>query len=108
MVVGTSSALFVAVSQVAALELKAPESTLRVEPLQTIQAIAVGIGFLGAGVIRATEDAREGSGLTTAASVWGVAAIGVAAAFEHYILAGGAALLLVLILRTLTPLEKRR
>jgi putative Mg2+ transporter-C (MgtC) family protein len=107
MVVGVSAALFVVVSQIAAFEMKSPENTLRVEPLQTIQAIAVGIGFLGAGVIRATEDAREGSGLTTAASVWGVAAVGVTAALEHYVLAGGAALLLVLILRALTPLEKR-
>lgn len=67
-----------------------------------------GIGFLGAGVIRSAEDGREGTGLTTAASVWGVAAVGVTAALGHYVLAAGAALLLVLILRALTPLERRR
>jgi putative Mg2+ transporter-C (MgtC) family protein len=106
MIVGVSSALFVAVSQAAAFEVHAPESSLRVEPLQMIQAIAVGIGFLGSGVIRASEDAHLGSGLTTAASVWGTAAIGVAAALSHYALAAGATLLLLFILRALEPLEK--
>ncbi len=108
MVVGVSSALFVAVSQAAAFGIQGPASSLRVEPLQMIQAIAVGIGFLGTGIIRASEDARAGTGLTTAASVWGTSAIGIASALSHYTLAAGATLLLVFILRALEPIEKSR
>jgi len=59
--VGISSALFVSVSGLAAFGIPGPPGSVRVEPLQVIQAIAVGIGFLGAGVIRADEDGR-GSG----------------------------------------------
>jgi putative Mg2+ transporter-C (MgtC) family protein len=106
MLVGISSALFVGVSQVAAFEMKGPESSIRVEPLQVIQAIAVGIGFLGTGVIRASEDGKSGTGLTTAASIWGVAALGVACALGHFVLAGGAAVLFLLVLRALSPLER--
>jgi putative Mg2+ transporter-C (MgtC) family protein len=104
-VVGVSSALFVAVSQLAAYEVHGPEGSLRVEPIQIIQAIAVGIGFLGSGVIRAADAQRGGAGLTTAASVWGTAAIGIAAALEHYALALGASLLLVLVLRGMERFE---
>ena len=45
-----------------------------------IQGIAAGIGFIGAGTILKLTDRREIQGLTTAASVWLTAAIGVAAA----------------------------
>jgi putative Mg2+ transporter-C (MgtC) family protein len=45
-----------------------------------IQGIAAGIGFIGAGTILKLTDREEIKGLTTAASVWLTAAIGVAAA----------------------------
>ncbi len=46
-----------------------------VDPSRVIQGITTGIGFLGAGVIM--RDGLNISGLTTAASIWTVAAIGV-------------------------------
>jgi putative Mg2+ transporter-C (MgtC) family protein len=45
-----------------------------------IQGIASGIGFIGAGTILKLTDQHEIRGLTTAASIWLTAAIGVAAA----------------------------
>ena len=45
-----------------------------------IQGIAAGIGFIGAGTILKLTDREEIRGLTTAASIWLTAAIGVAAA----------------------------
>ena len=45
-----------------------------------IQGIASGIGFIGAGAILKLIDHQEIQGLTTAASIWLTAAIGVAAA----------------------------
>lgn len=49
-----------------------PAST---DPTRVIQGVITGIGFLGAGVIM--RDGLNISGLTTAASIWTVAAIGV-------------------------------
>ena len=45
-----------------------------------IQGVAAGIGFIGAGTILKLTDREEIKGLTTAASIWLTAAIGVAAA----------------------------
>jgi putative Mg2+ transporter-C (MgtC) family protein len=45
---------------------------------RVIQGIAAGIGFLGAGTILKLSDVHEIKGLTTAASIWMTAAIGVA------------------------------
>ncbi len=56
-----------------------------VDPLRTIQGIVTGIGFLGAGVIL-----KEGAsirGLTTAASIWMTAAIGIVIGGGHHTLA---------------------
>lgn len=60
--------------------------------------VVAGVGFLGAGAIMH----REGgiiAGLTTAASIWAVAAIGLAAASGLYWLAGLATALALLLLR---------
>ena len=45
-----------------------------------IQGVAAGIGFIGAGTILKLTDREEIKGLTTAASIWLTAAIGVASA----------------------------
>jgi putative Mg2+ transporter-C (MgtC) family protein len=56
--------------------------------------IVTGIGFLGAGTIIQVQDRVEG--LTTAAGIWSVAAIGMAFGFGLYVLGvGTTALLLV-------------
>ena len=58
--------------------------TARIDPIRMAQGIMTGIGFLGAGVIM-----REGlsvRGLTTAASIWITAAIGILAGVGLYML----------------------
>ncbi len=60
----------------------APLDTVRVDPTRMAQGIMTGIGFLGAGVIM-----KEGltvRGLTTAASIWITAAIGVLIGIGFY------------------------
>jgi len=67
--------------------------------------IVTGIGFLGAGAILRNRDGVHG--LTTAATVWVNAALGVAAGGGQYrlaILAGG---ITVVVLLVLGPLERR-
>lgn len=57
--------------------------------------IVTGIGFLGAGAI-ARRDSSRPYGLTTAAGIWSVAAVGMAAGSGKYILATvGTALILI-------------
>jgi putative Mg2+ transporter-C (MgtC) family protein len=53
----------------------APIETLRVDPTRMAQGIMTGIGFLGAGVI--LKEGLTVRGLTTAASIWVTAAIGI-------------------------------
>jgi putative Mg2+ transporter-C (MgtC) family protein len=54
-----------------------------IDPTRTIQGIVTGIGFLGAGIIM--KDGRTISGLTTAASIWACAAIGVMIGVGFYL-----------------------
>ena len=63
---------------------------------QIAAGVVTGIGFLGAGTILHRTHAVEG--LTTAASIWVVAAIGMAAGAGYYILAGATALVVFLVL----------
>ena len=63
---------------------------------KTIAGIATGIGFLGAGTIFKTKS--EVQGLTTAASVWVVAAVGLAVGLGYYLMA---AIVIILVLMTL-------
>ena len=58
--------------------------------------IVTGIGFLGAGII--FRDAGTVRGITTAATVWAVAAIGVAIGVELYLLALVATVLVFVVL----------
>src|SRR5512147_1158352 len=53
----------------------APSAVAYADPTRVIQGIVTGIGFLGAGVIM--KDGFSISGLTTAASIWACAAIGI-------------------------------
>lgn len=56
-----------------------------IDPTRTIQGIMTGIGFLGAGIIM--QDGLRISGLTTAASIWAAAAIGILAGLGLYMAA---------------------
>ncbi|MHC4324284.1 MAG: MgtC/SapB family protein [Planctomycetota bacterium] len=66
--------------------------------------IVTGVGFLGAGAI--IQDRRGVHGLTTAASIWLVASIGMACGGQFYILAIAASLIAVLALIGLGKLSK--
>jgi putative Mg2+ transporter-C (MgtC) family protein len=79
------------------------------DPAHIAGSIATGIGFIGAGVILH----RSGGavvGLTTAATIWGVAGIGMAAGAGKYLLSVAACVitLLVLMLPHLNKIFKSR
>ena len=67
------------------------------EAARIIAGIATGIGFLGAGTIFKAKD--EVHGLTTAASVWAVAAVGLSIGFGYYLMMLIATMLILVILQ---------
>jgi putative Mg2+ transporter-C (MgtC) family protein len=94
MLVGATSTLFVMLADVM-LSTFDPREILTADPVRVVEAIVVGISFLGAGTILKYRVQGEGvvEGLTTSASILSVAAIGIAVALDVYVLAVGAALL---------------
>lgn len=52
-----------------------------------ISTIVSGVGFLGAGIIYKNEKKNSSSGLTTAATIWCTAGIGVAVGMDMYLIA---------------------
>jgi putative Mg2+ transporter-C (MgtC) family protein len=74
---------------------------------RVIQGIATGIGFIGAGAILKLTEARDIQGLTTAASIWMTAAIGVAVGLGSLGVAVLSTVLTLLILAAVGALEDR-
>jgi putative Mg2+ transporter-C (MgtC) family protein len=74
---------------------------------RVMQGIIAGIGFLGAGTILKVSDKVEVHGLTTAASIWLTAAVGIAAGLGHFWLTAAATLVGWIVLGPLKRLEKR-
>lgn len=70
-----------------------------------IQGIIAGVGFLGAGVILRDVRAGEVHGLTTAATVWVTAAIGIVCGLGQWALAATAATITLILLVLGGPLE---
>ncbi|MEP6993264.1 MAG: MgtC/SapB family protein [Acidobacteriota bacterium] len=74
---------------------------------RVIQGVIAGIGFLGAGTILKVGDKAQVLGLTTAASIWVTAAVGVAAGLGQIWLAGLASVLGWFVLGPLARYEKK-
>ncbi len=66
------------------------------QPAQVAGGVVAGIGFIGAGTIWAEKDKVKG--ITTAASLWATAAIGLTAGLGDFILAAVATLLVFIVL----------
>lgn len=75
------------------------------DPSRIAAQVVSGIGFLGAGSILLRGEVIRG--LTTAASLWAVAALGLAIGGGLYVEAVAATLIILFILAGLKPLEKR-
>jgi putative Mg2+ transporter-C (MgtC) family protein len=75
------------------------------DPSRMAAQVVSGIGFLGAGAILARGEVVRG--LTTAASVWSVAGIGLAVGGGLYVAAVAATVIILIILAGIKPLERR-
>ena len=74
-VVGTTAALFLLVSKYGFTDVLSP-GLIVLDPSRVAAQVVTGIGFIGAGLIFVRED--RVNGLTTAATVWLVTAVGMA------------------------------
>jgi len=86
-------------------ELIAKHGTTALDPTRIAGQVVTGIGFLGAGVI--IHRGMSIHGLTTAATVWASAAIGVLIGAGYPLLAMGVSAIIVLVLLCTERLEKR-
>src|SRR3954464_8744468 len=77
---------------------------IAVDPSRVAAQVVSGIGFLGAGAILARGEVVKG--LTTAASIWTVAAIGLAVGGGLYFAAGVSTGVIIVILAGVKPLEE--
>ncbi|GIX06268.1 MAG: methyltransferase [Candidatus Poribacteria bacterium] len=108
MLVAGASSLFVSTGMmvIQAFESGVPTEALRGDPIRIVHGVITGISFLGAGTIIARPQDDRVKGLTTAASIWFVAAIGVCVALSQIILAIGATILVLIALRCLRSVEE--
>lgn len=104
MLVATGACLFMIVSAFGFQQALTMPGT-QLDPSRIAAQVVTGIGFLGAGSIMVRGDVIRG--LTTAASLWAVAAIGMAIGSGLYMLAVAATVIILLTLVALGPVERR-
>jgi len=97
MLICLGSCLFTIMGQ----ELITPE---RGDPVRIASSIVSGVGFLGAGVI--FRRGKQSTGITTAATIWCSAGIGMACGGGRFEIAAAAAVAVLLVLWVLPPLER--
>jgi putative Mg2+ transporter-C (MgtC) family protein len=105
LLVSLGSALFTVLSIYGFGPGSAPAGSGQVDPTRIAAQIVSGIGFLGAGAILKYGTAIRG--LTTAASLWSAAAVGMAAGAGQWLLASIATAIMVVSLGPLSSLMKR-
>jgi putative Mg2+ transporter-C (MgtC) family protein len=102
--VSLGSALFMVVSIFEFSDILAAQHVI-LDPSRVAAQVASGIGFIGAGTIILRREVVKG--LTTAASIWAVAAVGLAVGGGMYLAAGAATLLALALLVLAKPLKAR-
>ena len=80
-------------------------SSVKIDPSRIIQAVAIGVGFIGAGLIIYRRFQVEG--LTTAAALWAAAAVGVGIGLKMYFLSIFCTALIIAILAAMRLLEEK-
>ncbi|MGH2675782.1 MAG: MgtC/SapB family protein [Actinomycetota bacterium] len=104
MLVALGSCVFTVISAYGFGALVGERGYVRVDPSRIAAQIVTGIGFLGAGVIF-----RQGltvRGLTTAASLWVTAALGMAVGAGAYLVAGAGTAVALLTIVALRPVRR--
>ena len=98
--VGSASAAIVAIGAIVG------ETSRYGDPTRALHAIITGIGFLGAGLIFTDKRSKGIQGVTTAATVFSTAAVGVAVGLGFQIAGVGLTVIILIILRSTQVIEK--
>lgn len=105
MIVGGASALLVILADVSVARYETlHKDVLDVDPIRIIQAIIIGISFIGAGTI-AKQKGKDIAYLTTAATILFSAGIGIGVGLRQYILCVGVTIIVLLINHTFRRFE---
>lgn len=78
---------------------------VRMDPSRVLAGVITGIGFLGGAIV--FRDEYRTRNVTTAAAIWTVTGVGIAAGLGYYILAGGVTLLVLIVLSLLKLFERQ-
>jgi len=105
LIVCVASVLIMIVSQNYYFNTHILDNTLRIDPARISAGALIGIGFLGAGVI--IKSGNEVRGLTTAASIWIVSAIGLAIGAGLYFEGILTSIIAIIALMLLRPIEHK-
>lgn len=103
----TSSALVLLGTHLASLYSLELHTPIQSDPLRIVEAIIVGIGFVGAGVILKEEKEHRVKNLTTAASILFTAVIGITVGIKFYVLAIGLTVIALIVNFLLLQVEKK-
>jgi putative Mg2+ transporter-C (MgtC) family protein len=98
MLVGASATLIIGLGETLVVNFS-DSPQLNFDPNRLIEAVVVGVSFLGAGTILHREKDLRVEGLTTAASLLFTAVIGISIGLNQYVLAIGAVVITLLITR---------
>jgi putative Mg2+ transporter-C (MgtC) family protein len=101
----TASSLLMLITAYESYWVRSSADIVKLDPTRMAQGIMTGIGFLGAGVI--LKEGLSVRGLTTAASVWTTAALGILAGIGFYFPLLVGTILTILILSMLHWIEMR-
>lgn len=98
MIIGGASCLIVSITLplIDHLEVANATDIVRTDPIRLLQALVVGISFIGAGTI-IKGSGKKISGLTTAATLLFSMGVGIAVAIEQYIIAVGVTLIILFV-----------
>jgi putative Mg2+ transporter-C (MgtC) family protein len=110
MLIGGASTLFTLLGSVIIRffgEITCGVDLIKGDPIRVIQAIVLGISFIGAGTIMQHPDRRKVIYLTSAASILFTAGIGIAIAVDQFVLAVGCVVIVWIVNRGLRYLDKR-
>lgn len=108
MLVAGAAALLVSLSNAAVEHFTANVGSdlVRTDPIRILEAVIAGVSFLGAGTIIRRRSEQEIEGLTTAASMLFVAAIGVCVGLDQWIVGVGVTVLGLITLQVVPHVEQ--
>jgi putative Mg2+ transporter-C (MgtC) family protein len=107
MFVAGAAALVMSLSTVLIHEFNESFGKVQSDPVRVIEAIIVGISFIGAGTVLKSEKEHNVYYLTTAASILFASGIGITVALEKYLLALGLTGLVIMVNAAVGGLEQK-